>query len=665
MADELSNTDSVLQGANNEALAHLLAAMNNNLSSTNEALKAYNDAFRASIEAVLKNTDSVNNNTKAQGKKDSGTSSSRSSTDDQLRRAVNDFSAQINKTAKLPSKSNSDAAIQGAVGRYNSALDRNTAATGQLAGYLKGNTVFGDIGKAITRNSFLSNKIIQPLSTRAAGLAGGVGTVGGALVGMGTAAALALAIKGLEAAMRQAIQVWKENMSYDVIASNVTNAIQAEAILGAGNVRGQNQMGARDYDLYRNEMRTLGIRNKAEIERNLQDMMQAGIAGGAGRSDAIQGALSRGAVKSLYGIEPGADLMQQLYRSTQQSRGDLLSMSGSGAFSIENLFKRINSMSVASNTGFGSQASMRELSDVVSKVAANFRGMHVNMEQLIPKLGVYANLISENMLTAREASSIINVAKSTSMDQQLTMLALSNGPASDLLWEREKFLRRGAGEFGGPAENARTMARSVLEVVKGIGDRGSRYATAREYLASIGQNDLANSGVDVIKLMQRISAGDSSAEKELAEASKSNKDLLRDQVKALDAIKEPTAHIRDLLYGYFSDKGGQKAQEWMVSGAQFFTKLAGKTLGSSEGEIDYINKGVESYDKQAAWQNTRAGSQGASQTGSVEDAQSRGDFINALNNATDAIIQSTQASRSNTAALEARNAGTSMGVADN
>lgn len=665
MADELSNTDSVLQGASNETLAALLAAMNNNLSTTNETLKAYNDAFRASIEAILKNTDSVNNNTKAQGKKDSSTSSSRSSTDDQLRRAVNDFSAQINKTAKLPSKSNSDAEIQGAVGRYNSALDRNTAATGQLAGYLKGNTVFGDIGKAITHNSFLSNKVIQPLSTRAAGLAGGVGTVGGALVGMGTAAALALAIKGLEAALRQAILVWKENLSYDVAASNLVNVRKAEAILGTDTSNKRSQMSMRDYDWYRNQMRLMGIRESKQIESLFQDMMQSGIAGGIGRSDAMHGAIGRSAVQSMYGIDPGMDLIQQLYRSTQQSRGQLLSVPGAGAFSVENLFERLRTMSTASNTGFGAQASMRELNEVVSKVAANFRGMHVNMEQLVPKLGVYANLISENMLTSREASSILNVAKTTSADQQLMMIAMAKGPSADLLWEHEKFLRRGAGEFGGPAENARIMAKAFNEAIKGASaDRGSRYEFARAYLREIGQNDLANSGVDVIKLMQRISAGDTKAEKELADASKGSKDLLRDQVKKLDEIKEPTAHIRDMLYGYLADKkGAGNVQGWMVSGSQYFTKLAGDMLEAGDTARNIINPSMEEYRKGVGLTSGTTGGAKTDTQPSFADStrESFAVLEGALNRTVAALDKNSDATQRNTNA----NGNAPVGVADN
>lgn len=405
---------------------------------------------------------------------------------------------------------------------------------------------------------------------------GALGTVLGFGVGvLGNAIA-----KVVSSVINQAAQGFKDYFSWNVIGGNYANAFRTEAQLGNFIGGGRNNLTEADYSSYRSRMRLMGVRDDAQIAAAIQKLAGVGIAGGTNRADVVGGAVSRQAVKSMFGIDVSDAFMGSMYRSTGMSRPTALYEKG--VFDVQKMFQRLAITVEKTANAFGGQTGLNELYGIVQTVSQRFRGLDNNMDQFVSGLGVYSKLIADNTITAEQAEGLLQASYRISTGKQFEMLAWEGVQGKDLLKEREQFVRRGV-KATGSQENAQEFARSMLQFYNKVGgDEYQKMYFLRQKLTDFGYGDLATGVEDPKKLLERVAGGDKAATDELQNSMKSQRSLLEKQVQHLDAIQHPVLHIRDLMFGIMNNSTlGKK----LKAGALNVAELGARMTGASDEDI--------------------------------------------------------------------------------
>lgn len=396
----------------------------------------------------------------------------------------------------------------------------------------------------------LRNKTYEIFSKTGASLGMKVGGPLGFLVGAGVGVVGSAIGRIIEGFFAQVAKGTKDYFSWNAIGGNITNAIGTEMRFGNFLNEGSNKLGMLDYAEYRYRMRRMGERDDARIAQNIQQLADVGIAGGNNRADAVSAALSRQAIKSVFGIDVSSQFMGSMYRSTGATRPSALYENDE--FNLNKMFQRLAITVEKTANSFGGQTGINELFTVVQSVSQHFRGLDNNMDMFVSGLGVYSKLIAENVMTAKQAEDLLSTTQRISTSKQFEMLAWAGVSGNNFFEEREKFIRRGI-KAEGSIENAQLFARSILGYLKNIGGSDAqRSYFLREQLSNMGYSDLATGTEDPKKLLERVAAGNRESVSELQTSMKSNKALLQKQAEGLDAIRKPVEHIRDFLFGELS-----------------------------------------------------------------------------------------------------------------
>ena len=424
-------------------------------------------------------------------------------------------------------------------------------------------------------------------ASKVAGMVGG-GVLGSA-AGFAAGGAVFLGIKALSGVISQAVKLVGENLSYGVLAGNYVNARKGEALLGNYSVGDSRQFKFGGYQHYRNQMRLMGVRDEEQIASNIIGMFRQGIAGGVGRGDAVSGALSRQAARSVFGIDVSDDTMATLYRSTRGNAGNF--MTENGFFSIDRLMKKFASSVQQTTNAFGAQTGLQELFSIFDNLKDNFRGMNNNLEGFVDNLSVLGSLMSNNVIKQREAEQLLSVSHVSSDDAQFQMLALAGVPGNKLLEEKMNFVRAGTSAEGS-YENLQVMAQSIVNFAKMAGGSEAQQDTfVREKLREFGYSNLATSLANPVDTFQSILDGDKNTAAEVKDAMQSDSERLRDVASSLDAIKEPVSHIRDLLFSKYEDNF-EVLESKMAAGGLLASKLALKLAGGTDEQVknygDYV-----------------------------------------------------------------------------
>lgn len=396
----------------------------------------------------------------------------------------------------------------------------------------------------------------------------GVGIIGNAVASV------------ITGALKQIGQGFKDYFSWNVIGGNYANAFRTEAQLGNFIGGGRNNLTEADYSSYRSRMRLMGVRDDAQIAAAIQKLAGVGIAGGTNRADVVGGAVSRQAVKSMFGIDVSDAFMGSMYRSTGMSRPTALYEKG--VFDVQKMFQRLAITVEKTANAFGGQTGLNELYDVVQSLSQHFRGLDNNMDQFVSGLGVYSKLIADNAITAKQAEELLSASRRMSAGKQFEMLAWEGVRGNDFFKEREQFIRRGV-KATGSQENAQELARSLLSFYNKIGgDEYQKMYFLRQKLTDYGYGDLATGVEDPKQLLERVVSGDTSATNELQNSMKSQKTLLEKQVGHLDAIQHPVMHIRDLMFGAMSNSALGKT---LKKGAINVAEIGARMSGASDEDI--------------------------------------------------------------------------------
>lgn len=410
----------------------------------------------------------------------------------------------------------------------------------------------------------------------------GAGAVGSGIAGLAGGGALLLAIQGLSFVIGQAVSVLKENLSYKVVSGNYLDARKTEALLGNFMRSDNRELQYGGYRYYRSQMRQMGERDEAKIAAQLQQLASMGIAGGPARADLVNAALTKQAIKTNFGIDLSDRFIGSTYRASQGVRTGMFREDGT--FGLSKYMQTIALMSKNSTTAFGAQVGMQELSGVVETLTENFRGANNDIGAFVSKLGRYTNLMAENTLKASDVISLMQLSQRTSTQSQFEMLAFSGVRGGDLMDERMRFRQRGTGAEA--SQNALVAARAALNYYNSIGGGAAEKDWAlSEKLNQWGMGNLSKSVADLPGLFSRILAGDDKAIQTYNNAAKTQTDLLKEQAKSLDAIKNPLAHIRDLM---FAQKGGSaeaimtKIMEGASRAMYVDARLSGSTKEDAE-----------------------------------------------------------------------------------
>lgn len=431
-------------------------------------------------------------------------------------------------------------------------------------------TLSGLVNSARAGSSFAASRGISSL------IGGAGGLVGGGILAL------------LLGALNQLITAVKEHKEA-FLGGNFVNSRRAEAQIGNYRLFSPHGINSSGYNVYRMEMRKMGVRDDEKIAQALREMTSAGIYGRDG-VDAYRAAWGRQAIISNFGIDLGKEMIANLYRGTSaQSNRESFMRSENGIFTLDKFMRSIADISKGSSNGYGGFASVSEMTSLVSALTDNMLGLNNNIELAVAATKKWATTISSKEATVKEISDLYSNAGALPFNTRLSVLALSGKGYTDLLTESRKMIERGRSPEG-RVQNLQVQARTALSTFSrffGENTAQNREKFANTVLPALGLSNLANHP-NMMRILEKAASGDSGAIKELQKATEGEREILQKQASTLDLIKEPITHIRDVVVG----QATQGITSLMSSSRKKVAEMEAYNMGLRGEQIDQYTTNV-------------------------------------------------------------------------